>query len=197
MGVRISLGAPAFRINTIKSILDILMKVYEILFEQDEESTWQISEDDMEIVFQAMKNKPELHVRDINGLAHEIIDETEYSRSPGSAKFLIQRMHVIIHGIAPHGASERTAATWMVPARPLLDFMANKGYKPEERIRQARIELKGRKPKITQEQATQMMSDAARGLDPEQRRLLSPMRNELIADIMAGLTPQEAFARRL
>lgn len=171
------------------------MKVFEILKEAD--GTFNISNDDMEIVFQAMKNQPELHVRDIKGVAEEIMDETAYSRNVGSAKFVIQRMHVILHGMAPHGVTERTAEAWMTPAKPLLKFMASKGFEPEERIRQARINLKGRKPQITYDQAKQMMADEAKNIDSATVRILVPKKNEIMSDIMAGLTARESFNRHL
>lgn len=171
------------------------MKVFEILYEAD--STFNISDDDMEIVFQVMKNQPELHVRDIKGVAEEIMDETAYSRNVGSAQFLIQRMHVILHGLAPHGVTERTAEAWMTPSGPLFKFMAKKGFEPEERIRQARVDLKGRKPQITYDQAKKQMSDEARSLDKQTLQVLIPKKNEIMADIMAGLTARESFNRHL
>lgn len=177
------------------------MKLEE-LFEQDEKmgGEWNISERDMEIVYSALRNRGELDQSDVLPLAQELVDEFDgYSRNVGSARFLINRMHVIMHGMAPLGVTEHSAQQFFQPARPLIQFMSAKGYNPEEAINLARDEARTRLTKRKEEDARNLMASYYRQirqtLTPQQDKNVRANRDQLIQGLKTGASPEDVFGQ--
>ena len=163
-------------------------------------SDWNISERDMEIVYRALRNKGELDQADVGPLAQELVDEFDgYSKNVGSAKFVINRMHVIMHGMAPLGVTEHSAQQFFQPAKPLIRFMSGKGFNPQEAINLARDEARTRKRKRKTDEARQVMADyykrIKQTLTPQQDKALRASRQQIIQALMAGDTPEDVFGQ--
>lgn len=150
-----------------------------------------ISPSDMQIVFDALRNRGELDKSEVKPLAAELVDEHGgYSKNAGSAQFVINRMHTIMHGMAPLGVSEQNAEQFMTPARPLIAFMSEKGYNPEEAINIARDEARTRIARMKRPPAVKAVMDYYRqiksSLDPRQDKRIRANREQLIKAMMGG-----------
>jgi len=167
---------------------------------QKRDSDWNISDRDMEIVYNALRNCGELDQTEVLPLAQQLVDEFDgYSKNVGSARFLINRMHVIMHGMAPLGVTEHSAQQFFQPARPLIRFMAEKGYNPEEAINMARDEARTRKQRRKAEEARQVMADyykkIRQTLTPKQDKALRASREQILQGLMAGENPEDVFGQ--
>lgn len=153
------------------------------------------SKDELETLYKVITGHKELDMQDVNNMSREMNDEGHWTRGVFSAKLGLARMHVLVHGVAPHGATERTAENWMAPSGPMDRFAREKGLDVDQNVMRAKRELKGRKPKLKREDAKQLMAQAAKQLSPERRMQLRPHVEQILGDIQAGLTPKEAFER--
>jgi len=164
----------------------------------EDEQPFNISEEDMERVYKKVVNR-ELDASEVMDLARELIDEDGYTRNLGSARFLINRMHILIHGIAPYGVSERSAETMFTAPKPLISFIEKKGYDADKNIKHAKEEVKTRRAKVKKDVATKMMADYYKAnkkkFTPEQDKKLRAERGNIIKDIMSGTKPADAFTK--
>lgn len=147
-----------------------------------------------QIALNAIKSK-ELDKAEIFDLSKELADREEFDRTVGSAMFVLNRMHILIHGIAPHGETEKRAETMFAIPQKMVDFAERGGYDTFENIKRARVELKSRSVRVKEPQARQMMSDYYQANKTNLPKNLAQHRDEIIRNIMLGLTPEEAFAR--
>jgi len=146
--------------------------------------------------FGAIKHR-EFDWAEILDLSSEFGEADDYSRTVGSAKFLLSRMHVLVHGIVPHGVSQGSEKLFFRVSQSMIDFV-NEEIGSEEaaaNIDRARAELAARPDPITQNEATRMMFDYYKANKANLPANIAKHREDLIKDIMAGLTPEEAFAR--
>ena len=154
--------------------------------------------EELEIVYNALLgHNEELDISDVKSMAQAISEREDWDRNVGSAQFAIARMHVLFHGVAPHGVTERTAETWMVPSKPMDEFAKGKGINVDTMVDRARRQLKGRKVQVPYEDAKKQVFDY---YTKELRHLGHTSadfdRTLLVQDVMAGLTAEEAFDRR-
>ena len=171
------------------------MKVAEILLEFDRLGA-QFSHEELDLVYQTVvDHHEEFDMNDLKGLAQQLSEKEEWRRNAGSAKFALARMHVLLHGVAPHGATEKTAENWMMPSGIMDAYARQRGIDVSASVSRARRELKGRKPKIKEVDARKQMAAYAQ----ENRHAVTDAhrqnRDKIVADIQAGLTPEEAFNR--
>lgn len=186
------------------------MKLADILiFETDEvfpttpaykharDENWNISDDDMEVVYKKLIKEPELDQQQVKNLANELVDEGEFSRNYGSAMFIIPRMHTLIHGMAPYGYTERSARVMFQPARPLIQFMERKGYDVPHQLASAKRDASMRNARLKSEDAKKVMSDYYKSikntLTRKQHMKLKSAREEIIRNLMAGRPVQAVF----
>lgn len=137
----------------------------------------------------------ELDTDEINDLAIEFGESAEFGRSKGSAIFLLNRLHILIHGIAPHGETEKRAEIMFQINQSLEDFAQDKGIETELNILLAREDLQHRPVtvKFNKEDARSMMASFYK-----QHKLTLPknivnFRDSIIKNIMAGKTPKDSF----
>jgi hypothetical protein len=149
-----------------------------------------------DMVFNAVKGH-ELNLAEISAIATEMQEKEAFDRTVGAAKFMLGRMHILVHGSAPQGMTEKAAETFFTPSAPMNAYAKTKGIDVGDSISKARIDLKNRKAKVKQKDATQMMSvyykDNKAKLPTTKE--LSKHRNDIIKSIMLGMTPKEAFDR--
>lgn len=171
--------------------------VYE-RFENDHSavSRKRLEDSHFELAFKAVKNK-ELDQSEIKDLAKEMGEKEEFDRTDKSAVFILSRMHVLVHGMAPHGFTERSAERLFQPSGPMNRFAKAKGIDVDGSISKAKQELQNRPVRIKEPEAKKMMSDYYRAnkdkLKPSKE--IGKYRNKIIADLMAGKKPEEVFAQ--
>ena len=152
-----------------------------------------LSDEDFNIAYEAILPM-EFSIEETKELAEEIV-ERGYSRTVGSAFFTLCRMHILVHGVAPHGMSEKSAEGMFLPSRRMEAFVEAKGHDVDGNIAAARAEIKRRPKKIKRDEAKKLMVSYARDHRGEIPRLDYVQRDKLIKMIMSGLTPEEAFAQ--
>lgn len=152
-------------------------------------------DEELELIFKVISNNKEMDVADIKTVAQEVSEQDNWHRNVGSAKFALSRMHVLVHGVAPHGVTERTAEQWMSPSNVMDVWARKKGIDVDTNVKRARSELKGRKPKITDKQAVTIMADYAKTNRDKVANVDRKHRGQIIADIQVGLSAEEAFDR--
>jgi len=176
------------------------MRLIDLFEDEGEQVAHNISPADMEVVYQALKDKGELDVADVVPLAQELADEFGgYSRNAGSARFVINRMHVIMHGMAPLGVTEHSAQQFFQPARPLIAFMAEKGYNPQEAINMAKDEARTRMTKRKKAEAVKVMAAYYKQikptLTPQQDKAVRAARDQIVQGLETGATPEDVFGQ--
>ena len=149
------------------------------------------------IAFEALKDRKTSV--DIEDIAREILEQG-YTRTVGSARFTLNRMHILIHGVAPYGVTEKAAEKMFRPPQTMQDFVEGKGINVNENLMNAKEEIKNRPKKVRRKEATKMFSayyfenkdfiDRAKFTGMNQAN-----RERVIKMIMSGITPEEAFAQ--
>jgi len=79
--------------------------------------------------------------------------------------------------------------------KKMIDFANRKGIDTFENIKKAKLDLKGRSVKRKEPEAKKMMSDYFQANKDKLPKDIGAKRDDIIKDIMAGLTPAEAFNR--
>ena len=173
------------------------MKTIELLERSDLSAG--ISRSDMELVFNAAKKK-ELDKDEVIELSNDLVD-SGYSRTSGSAKFVIDRMHTIIYGKGPDGYTQKQEENMMVPSGTIKKFLSDKGIDVGDRIKRAKINMKNRIRKLSQSDATKLMSEYGKSilqtLSNKKKKWLKTHREQIIGDIMSGDTPKDAYNKVL
>jgi hypothetical protein len=153
------------------------------------------SQEELETLYKVITSHKELDLSELKGITQELEEKGQWSRGDFSAKLGLARMHVLVHGVAPYGATERTAENWMQPSLRMMEFAKKKGLEADANLARAKRELSSRKPKLKREQAVQMMAAYAKENRDKITQSARANRDSILGDIQAGLTPEEAFAR--
>jgi len=140
-------------------------------------------------------SREELDKRDIKQLATELADSEGYGRTADSAEFVLSRMHILVHGIAPYGETANRAESMFTIPKTMMQFAERQGYDVYDNIAQAKRELMGRPIRVKEEVAKKMMAEYYRANKDRLPKEIVQHREELIRDIMAGVKPEEAFAK--
>lgn len=148
----------------------------------------------LEMAFKAIKNE-ELDKAEIDDLAKQFEESETFGRTRGSAQFLLNRMHILVHGLAPYGETERRAETMFAIPQSMIEFADRKGIDTVYNIKNAREELKNRPVRIKRPEATNMMFDYYKANKNSLRKDVGEHREQIINDIMGGKSPEEAFAQ--
>ena len=172
-----------------------LKPVYEA-FEQDFSaqagSRW--NDQELELAFQAVK-KAEMSKEEVSDTAREMTERDGFDRTVAGAEFALNRMHILVHGSAPQGETESRAEKMFGIPDTMLKFANKKGYDTVSNIRKAKIDLKGRPVRRKEADAKQMMSQYFMANKVNLPKDIAQHREAIIADLMAGLSPEEAFGR--
>lgn len=182
--------------------LNTFMKLTE-MFENDysDQAGMKLPQELLEVAYEAIL-PTELSFDEIKDLAKELVDNDRWgNRTVGSAKFVLTRMHVLVHGMAPYDISERSAEQMFIPPRTMEDFVETKGIDVDSQISAARAEIKRRPKKLKKKAALTLFRDYAHE-NPDMWELIKPTvsgsanyinRNRLIDLLMAGESPEDAF----
>lgn len=153
-------------------------------------------DEELSVVYQAMVNaRNEMSIEETTDLAKELSEKEGFERTARGALFALNRMHVLIHGVAPHGVPERTAEAMCTPPETMIAFAEKQGIKTGSNIAKAKAEAKTRKPKIKRPEAMKMMSDYYMANKDKLPKDIAKRREEIIDSIMDGKAPEEAFAQ--
>lgn len=177
------------------------MKLFEIVDPNQERVTGRLSDEEFEVAYNKLQQN-EMSKEEIADFAREMVESGKYPRSVESLKFLLSRMHIILHGIAPEGETQNRAEVMFRDTQPIINYVLKRGDLDEEDIRyhlgHAREELANRPPpkaKITPDQARQMMSDYYMANRDRIPKRAVQYRDQIIQDIIGGASPEEAFSK--
>lgn len=138
-------------------------------------------------------SREELTREDIKELARQFEESEVYGRTAGSAEFVLNRMHILVHGTAPIGETESRAETMFNIPETMIKFAERQGIDAFGNIELAKIDLAERPKKVKQDVATQMMADYYRMNKQFLPKNISQFRTDIIRDIMTGTSPEVAF----
>lgn len=167
------------------------MKLSQIM-EQDDGSS-RITDAQMQMAYNAIVPQ-ELDTAEIADLAKQFGESDAFGRTAGSASFLLPRMHILVHGVAPHGETERRAETMFTIPQKMIDFANRMGLDTVYNIEAAREELRNRPVRVKRDDAVFMMSDYYKANKANLPKDIIKHREEIIDRLMAGATPEEAFS---
>ena len=165
------------------------MKITDVQNESD-----QFTDEQFELVYDKIKDK-EFDKDEISDLAQELEESDDFGRTKGSAKFALTRMHILIHGVAPDGETERRAETMFTIPNTMNEFATRKGIDTFENIERAREELKHRPVRVKYDKAKEMMHSYYHENKDWLPRDIAKSREDIIDSIMNGDEPDEAFSK--
>lgn len=177
------------------------MKLFELLDPQQELVTGRLTDEEFSLAYNKLVQN-EMSKEEIKNFARDMVAEGRYPRSEQSLIFLMSRMHIILHGLAPEGETQNRADVMFRDTQPIINYVLKRGELDEEDIRyhigQAREELANRPPprvKIKPEDARKMMSDFYMANKDTLPRNIGQQRNQIIQDIINGMSAEEAFSK--
>ena len=136
---------------------------------------------------------------EIREIAKEFEESEEYGRTQSSAIFLLTRMHILIHGYAPHGITERSAEQMFIPSKPMEDFVKQLGYDVDSNIEQARHDMQVRKE--VEEKRKELVATAPNKVfkyykQHKQKFKNVPLNKYKLIDLVSnGMPVEKAFAQ--
>lgn len=151
-------------------------------------------DDELKIVLKAVK-KAEMSREEVSDRAKELAERDDFNRTVDGIMFALNRMHILIHGMAPQGESAARAETMFKIPESMIKYAQRNGYDAFENIKKAKIDLQGRPVRVKQQAATQMMSDFFKANKDGLPGDIGQHREDIIKSIMTGLLPGEAFAQ--
>jgi hypothetical protein len=160
--------------------------------EQDDGSS-RITDAQMQMAYDAIVQK-ELDKTEIDDLAKQFGESDAFGRSYGSATFLLPRMHILVHGVAPHGETESRAEKMFGIPQRMIDFANRKGLDTLYNMEAAWEELRNRPVRVKREEAKQIMANYYRANKAALPKNIGQRREEIIDRLMNGATPEEAFS---
>lgn len=135
----------------------------------------------------------ELDKSEIADLAKQFGESDAYGRTSDSAAFLLSRMHILVHGLAPHGETEHRAEVMFQIPKRMIDFANRHGLDTLYNIEAAREELRSRPVRVKQPVALEMMAAYYKANKDRLPKDIAKHREEIVARLMNGATPEEAF----
>lgn len=193
--VRFQVGQP---INTAMKITDLLEDSAEQAARnvgrrsREMGMSGRLTDTHFNLAYNAVKRE-ELDKAEINDLAKELADHEEYGRSADSAQFVLNRMHILVHGVAPHGETEKRAETMFSIPKTMVQFANEKGLDTDFNIEHAREELRNRPARVKRPEAMKMMSDYYMKNKDSLPKNVRDYREDIIELIMKGTSPELAF----
>lgn len=153
-----------------------------------------LTDEHFELAFKAVRGD-EKTKEEISDLATELSEHEKYGRSKASADFILNRMHILVHGVAPHGETERRAETMFTIPKTMIEFANKKGLDTDFNIEHAREELRNRPARIKRPEAMKVMSDYYMKNKDSLPKDIRQHRDAIITDLMTGQPPEKVFAK--
>lgn len=168
------------------------MKLHDLFEDFSPESGKRLSDQQMQLAFNAVRRQ-ELDKAEIADLARQFEENDVYGRTKESAEFLLTRMHILVHGLAPHGETERRAETMFRIPNTMIDYANRKGIDTVYNIEHAREELRNRPVRRKRPEAKKMMFDYYKANKADLPKNINQYREEIVDRLMQGISPESAF----
>lgn len=168
------------------------MRLQELLEQDYTAAGTRFTDAQFELAYRAV-SKAEMTKEEINDAAQMLAERDEFGRSKASAEFVLTRMHILVHGLAPIGETEKRAETMFTIPRTMIQFAQRKGLDVYDNIEYAREELKTRPVRVKRPEAVRLMADYYNANKHSLPRGIATHREEIINLIMNGTPPAEAF----
>lgn len=135
----------------------------------------------------------ELDKAEIADLAKQFGEGDAYGRTSDSAAFLLSRMHILVHGVAPLGETEHRAETMFQIPNKMIEFANRKGLDTLYNIEAAREDLRTRPVRVKRPAALEIMAAYYKANKDRMPRDIASHREEIVDRLMNGAKPEEAF----
>lgn len=164
-----------------------------------------ITDEEMELVYGRLRRN-EMSKAEIQEFAKAMVEGGKYQRSVGSLVFLMERMHILMHGSIPDGETSTWVYTFLTSDLwDMRSFIVHQGDLNGRDIRDnvamakkqydQIVAEKTRKASLpNREAAMQMMSEFYRKNKQFIKPDVAKFREQIIADIMSGKSTEESFA---
>lgn len=165
------------------------------------QQTSRLGEDEFRLAYDKLF-RHEMTKEEISTWSREVAEEGRYTRTFQSLEFVMNRMHILLHGIAPEGESPTRAGTMFKISQPMVNYVIERGDFDHEdisaHVEHAKEELAERplpRPRMKPEEARKIMSDYYQANKNNIPRTVTTHRESIIQDILNGLSAEEAFDR--
>lgn len=156
------------------------------------------SDREFEAIF-AEVSKTEHSLAEFEDLAKEVIEKNGLKRTPHAVAMAMVRMSMMIHGTIPEGVTTKSAETWFKSPGTIARFLKKKGYDVEVNMKKSRAALDKRiaseKKRRSRDKAKELMFAFYKEHQNELPKDIGENRQAIIADLMAGMEPEQAFAK--
>ena len=71
---------------------------------------------------------------EIADFAREMVESGRYPRTVESLRFILNRMHIVLHGVAPEGETQSRADVMFRDTQPIINYVLSRGDLDEEDI---------------------------------------------------------------
>lgn len=165
---------------------------------QEFETDHNITDDQLQLAFDKLEEanpafNTALSLSEVRDLAQELSEDPDFGRNKGSAEFILNRLHVLVNGLAPSGISEHRAETMFRPSNNMKKFAEENNIDVEEQIDHARAELKTRPKPRKEDEAKEMFLNYWRENKDMFPRFNQYDKADIIRDLMFGTDPEDAF----
>lgn len=168
---------------------------------QPDYATGRLTDEEFKVAYDKLQ-RSEMSKEEIQDFANEVVSSGQYPRSAGSLVFVMNRMHILLHGLVPEGESANRAEIMFRDTQPMINYVVGRGHLSAEdihsQIQDAREELEQRpsaKPKIKREDAMRMMGQYFMANKARIPKNVTQYREQIIQDIMNNVSPEEAFSK--
>lgn len=166
------------------------------LFENDDKATGRLSDEELFIAYDRLKQS-EMSKEEIDEYAATMAEMGDFMRTAASAQFILNRMHILLHGKAPDGETQQRAETMFAIPRAMFDFVIRQGDLSEQdlhyHVEEAKKELANRPVTIKRDQAIEIMSQYYQQNKQMLPKDIAQHRDQIIDRLMSGMSPQQAF----
>lgn len=185
------------RLNDIKPLNEATTDEpddYQFKSDYSAEAGKRLTDDQFQLAYNLVKRE-EMDKSQIRNAAAELSETEGFGRTVASAEFVLSRMHILVHGLAPHGETQNRAETMFTIPETMVKFAQRQGYDVFENIERAKRDLKDRPVRVKEQDAKQMMVQYYQANKDRLPKNISQHRENIILDIMAGGKPEEVFAK--
>lgn len=165
---------------------------------EDIHATGRLTNEELGLAYDRLM-RSEMTKEEINDFAKDFTTSGRYPRTAGSLIFVMSRMHILLHGVAPEGETQSRADTMFNIPQSMIDYVLGRGDLDEEdlrlHIRNAEEDLAARPVRLRKEDALKVMSEFYRAHKPTLPKDIGSHREEILSDIMNGVPAEQAFAK--
>lgn len=166
------------------------------------EDRTELTSDELQQAYEYLTNQPDVDGHGLLKIARD--NAIDWPRGKNSLRLVLIRLYGLMHGRAPDDLTPAPAWYGLV-SRTMIEFMKERGHDAERFLRMAQADamqkLQDLRNRRSREEALGAMSEYWKEIKdtmpPTSAKELGKNRESIIADLMRGVSPQEAFSLHL